>query len=140
MNSSATNGSVRRRGFEDAAADEAPLAARQVLQHQQRERSERQAEAEEKADQPRVDELVDVHDARRSRSATRPMAPTMSARCWSRASAGDVGDDVPCVAISASVLRRFVPGRRRPACASFVGSPPGTSDGAACWLNCSARM
>ena len=49
-------------GLEDATADQAPLAARQVLQHQQRERPHRQAEAEQEADQPRAEELIEIHD------------------------------------------------------------------------------
>ena len=72
-------GSVARPGLEDAAADESPLAARQVLQHQQRQRAQRQPEAEEEADQPRAEELIEADrgaDRRRRRGRS---TPTMSA-------------------------------------------------------------
>jgi hypothetical protein len=47
-------------GLEHPPAHHAPLAARQVLQHQQPEASEAQAQAEQEADQPRREELVDI--------------------------------------------------------------------------------
>ena len=52
-NSSASSGRVPRAGFEDAAAHEPPLAAGQVLQHQQRQTAERQPDAEPEADEQR---------------------------------------------------------------------------------------
>ena len=52
-----------------------------------------------------------------------------------------VGDDCLGSHNCVSASLRSCPRRRRPACGCiFVGSPPGTSAAAACWLSCSARM
>ena len=57
-----TSGSVRDGGLEHSPADEPPLAAGQVLQHQQPQRAERQAKHEQKANQPRPEELIQIHE------------------------------------------------------------------------------
>src|SRR5438046_2566139 len=70
----------RRRGLRDPADDDVPRAAREVVEHHDRERPERDREPEEPADQPgaeergRAERAADGGDAERD-DADRERAP-----------------------------------------------------------------
>ena len=99
---------VPRRRLEDAAPDEPPLPARHVLQHQERERSHRQPEAEEDPDEPGPEELV---GRRRPRRSPRPPAPRIRRQAPSAAVAPGPGTSVftACVSILNASRARAAP-------------------------------
>ena len=73
-------------------------SAGHVLQHQQRQRSERQAKAQREADQPRRQELRPDRGTRRSLRAPDAAMPTTRPRCCRRSSSADaVGGSYVCI-------------------------------------------